>query len=1103
MRMTQNYVAYSASQQLNSQVGPNTSNVQPMSSTSSPTLRTINQQTTQYSGYSAGTVMQSHGTATQYKYENADLINSSEYGATTQTGQSTNTVNSLSTNTNYNNKSIQPPNSMGTYPSYNLSGEDTNYSKITATSNCNSQLDTNNGRNLANSQNYTQQSVGMPLSYGSSSSNLSYAQSVSMLSNNVSNQISDLYNQVSTLIKSIQTRVDPAQIPRPIYGNITEDECKIYESDKYILPPLSLYESFIQILDRGNSTCNFFRLTLNQIPSQHSILQSMRLPFSVIIQPFPHLPDFAEPIPVVNTSSNIDPVRCLRCKAYINSFTTVSSDGNQCVCNFCGHIFEIPLDYLRVLQSQFRSQVQTCSNVPQIDENYPELSYGVVDYFAPASLGVPINPDLPSYCFVIEASLLAVQYGITGTVLYCLKYLFSQLAASCPDIHISLILFSKDLMLFPLQKRNFKDFENLDEYDISSNSAKCGLFSTRMCVVTDIQEPFMPCPIQELSIPIGENIEFLSDILDRIPELIQSHSTNYSAYFSAISLASQIMAAKNTGGTIFTFCSSAPNIGIASINTKDITAGPKSPPRRTSKGLKYSCGFVSGYIVQNMQQLDNIIQYCRNNNTSVESFILSPTIYDGSKVINNILSCSTLAYIPQHTGGKIRLLSNFSAPKNYQDLYQTLYNIFMIQPIAYDCTFKLRCSRGIAISKVYAPWTAGSSTPDLSAFQIPKIDSHTSIAFILRHEESLDQIKTVYLQAACLYTCKNKKQRMLRVLTLSVPVTTSITTAFRYASVEPLINLYTRMAAHHIISKGQRDLTNTSNSVVSNLTFTSNQSPGSILKSWRQETLNSIIEMLFAYRENCANTSSSGQLILPDSLKLVLVYTSSIFKNPALMPLNTVLEYSLDEQIVGLHTLLYASVGYTSAHLYPRLYSFHHSILTGTPELQQLESLGLPYELTMSNSNSSMYLKLTRFWLNSSLPCSGERVFSDGIYILEDGVNIYIYIGSQVSSNVIREIFNVDFITKENIDTLEVPTNINESNNTTIASRLSNIIYQIRMDRSNIANHLPIKLVSSVTELNEARFKHLLIEDAIGCESSYVDFLCNVHKLVQNKLVES
>ncbi|KAH7649934.1 SEC24C-like component of COPII coatamer of ER-golgi vesicles [Cryptosporidium bovis] len=958
---------------------------------------------------------------------------------------------------------------------------------------------------------------------------------------------------VTSLTKPIQSRVDPSQIPRPVFGNITEKECNIYDSDKYTFPPNSLNEPHSMILDRGNATSKYYKLTLNQIPSQHSILQSMKLPCAAIIQPFPLLSELDKPVPIVNSSITVEPIRCVRCRAYANPFTCVSQNGDQCLCNFCGHTFDIPMDYLRLLQSQIKTQ--NYQNDDQL--NYPEIYHGVVDYYAPASLGLTAEPELPCYCFLIEISSYSYQNNIINMVIYCLKHILNQLSERSPETNVILIFYSREIILFP--------------YQYNKNSPS----QIKMSVISDIMEPFIPCPLSEICIPVSEAINYLNELLDKAPDLLKSHITPNNAYYSALSLAIQIFQLKKCTGTILTFISSIPNIGIASINNKEVTIAPKSPPRRTSKGMKQSVGFVSGYVVHNIQQLDLLIQQCKSTNVSVETFVITQINNNINDYINNnasMLPTSTLSYIPQHTGGKLRLFSDFSFEKIYNDVYKILYSIFFIHNVAYDCTFKLRCSKGIAVSKVYAPWTAGGPTPDLTAFQIPKIDSNTAIAFLLRHEENLDQKKNVYLQAACLYTCKDKRVRLLRVLTISIPVTTSITTAFRYASIEPIVNIYARMAAHHIVSKGQRiggkgngnnnnnSYSNNSNvgicgnnsgingsgvtsgsgmansiggigtsigntinnslninNLVPGLPFSSSKNSNNLLLMWKQETLNSVIDMLFSYRENCANTSSTGQLILPDSLKLTLIYISSLFKCPALMPLNTVLEFSISEQIVGLYELLHASVSYTTALLYPRLYPIHHSLISNeNNELQRLDSVGIPYQITMQfseNNNDNTLLSsnlpelpvISRFWLNSSIACSGERILSDGIYILENGREIYIYIGSQVDSNIINDLFGVDNINSDNFNKISLITESIEMDvsKMNIRSRISNIIQQIRTDRFSISTYMPVIIVSNYSQKLESKLKALLVEDPYGCEMSYVDFLCNVHKLVQSKLVDS
>merc|ERR1712232_853800 len=77
------------------------------------------------------------------------------------------------------------------------------------------------------------------------------------------------------------------------------------------------------------------------------------------------------------------------------------------------------------------------------------------------------------------------------------------------------------------------------------------------------------------------------------------------------------------------------------------------------------------------------------------------------------------------------------------------------------------------------------------------------------------------------------------------------------------------------------------------------------------------VDMLHAYRTNCASSTSSGQLILPESLKLLPLYVGSIRKMTAFRSGSDI---RMDDRVAGLFRLLGLSIAQTAPLVYPRVY---------------------------------------------------------------------------------------------------------------------------------------------------------------------------------------
>ena len=61
-----------------------------------------------------------------------------------------------------------------------------------------------------------------------------------------------------------------------------------------------------------------------------------------------------------------------------------------------------------------------------------------------------------------------------------------------------------------------------------------------------------------------------------------------------------------------------------------------------------------------------------------------------------------------------------------------------------------------------------------------------------------------------------------------------------------------------------------------------NEIPSKPLPLVREQVTNLCINALFSYRKFCATVSSSGQLILPEALKLLPLYTLGMYEFPCI-----------------------------------------------------------------------------------------------------------------------------------------------------------------------------------------------------------------------------
>ena len=136
------------------------------------------------------------------------------------------------------------------------------------------------------------------------------------------------------------SRIDPSQIPRPDAAKAAETFAT--RANIGMCPPPAT--SAFVVADEGSCSPRYMRLTLNQVVTTHEMLDQAGVPLAVVCQPLAEVPEADGPVPVVDFGES-GPVRCERCRAYINPFFEFVEGGRAFVCNLCGAKTETPRDY--------------------------------------------------------------------------------------------------------------------------------------------------------------------------------------------------------------------------------------------------------------------------------------------------------------------------------------------------------------------------------------------------------------------------------------------------------------------------------------------------------------------------------------------------------------------------------------------------------------------------------------------------------------------------------------------------------------------------------------------------------------------------------------
>ena len=144
-------------------------------------------------------------------------------------------------------------------------------------------------------------------------------------------------------------------MPRPLHPQ----EFQLYNTDCNIPAPPPADSNYV-VVDRGHCNPRFVRTTVNVMPINTDVLDKAQIPLAAVITPLAAVGDGEEGVRAVDFG-NAGPLRCSRCKAYINPYCRFIDNGSKfevrcvcvcvCVCVFWGGCFCCCCCCLRVTRS--------------------------------------------------------------------------------------------------------------------------------------------------------------------------------------------------------------------------------------------------------------------------------------------------------------------------------------------------------------------------------------------------------------------------------------------------------------------------------------------------------------------------------------------------------------------------------------------------------------------------------------------------------------------------------------------------------------------------------------------------------------------------------
>jgi len=768
-------------------------------------------------------------------------------------------------------------------------------------------------------------------------------------------------------------RIDPSQIPRPDAARRTEAWPTRANTGQCPPPSTSAYV----VDDDGNCSPRFMRLTLNQVINTGELLASSGLPFAIVAQPLAEIPSCDGPVPVVDFG-DLGPVRCERCRAYVNPFFSFSEAGRTYTCNLCTQVNPTPGDYYCEIDHDGNRRDQN---------ERPELCRGACDFVAPAEYQAR-PPRPPPIVLLLETSYSAVAGGIVHAITAALAAILPMLP---PYTELAIVTFD----------------EGVHFYSMGSDGA------LRQMSVPDNTEVCLPLPPSQLLMSLGEALDHVDQMLKALPELVaQSHKAD-TALGSALQACALLL--EGTGGRLLFFQHVLPVLGPMKLQQRDDVRLYGTDKERL-------------LFAPQDATWDALGKKLASCHVSVSSFHFT------SQAFIDVASSATLA---KQTGGQVYLYQN-CVPEQ-RDVWALKLEVELGRNLRRDFGFegvmRVRCSKGLCVDE----YLMGCAQAGEHEVDVPGIDADHAFAVTLKHDDKLEDGALAYAQCALLYTTASG-QRRVRVLTLGFQTTSAMASLYRYADLDALLNVILRQS----------------------ITLSSKQNMHQV----RESVVNATVKILYTYRKMCASASTAaGQLILPESLKLLPLYALSLTKSGVLRAGTDV---RADERSALMAMAIRMPIVCSVAFIYPRLFAMHML----DDAVGMLEADGTPN-------------------LPTTTPLALEKLESDGFFLMDDATTLYVWVGRGVPAELLEQLLQVGTLDGYDCSRLRMHSLQNEA-----SIRANRLINAVRSQRVSLFQSL--RVITAKDPL-EGRFHSMLTEDRAQTAMSYVEFLCHVHRQIQQR----
>ncbi|MEN2497661.1 MAG: Protein transport protein Sec24C, variant 2 [Marteilia pararefringens] len=540
------------------------------------------------------------------------------------------------------------------------------------------------------------------------------------------------------------------------------DGPKIHVSGKGLYSaPYSFEQS--KCIDQGLSIPKIAATSFLSWHNSYQIMNS-KLPMILNLNPFPVLTEEESPLPAIDRRKGLSPIRCGRCRAYINSRCRMDVASSSFICPLCNESTIIPPNFV----NQIDAQGALGHNI--------ETSNGTYDLHVDGNFLEPSgNKYQPVFVFLIEISKLLIASGTFCNIFDSIIDFIINHSNLTDSIDIPFMIAS-----YSEKNVNFVGYDRTRQknyiYTIIGNQEAMEMNIDNLL-------------LRRNTFPAEKITSILEEIKSKFCSMV--HGTNNmigGQFHRALNIITTLLNCNERNSRVSIFQNSPLVSSQSKLNGMlNVAKIPDAASKfgfnetTTKNAVQGALKSLNVHSLINSNPYDDLIRKCKDKQKAIIDLYM---ITDPKE-----MNCEKAEKLCYETSGSIHILFDL------QDFSIITDRLIKSKTTVFSVNFVVRTSLNTKIGDIYGPFVQNTG----QAYQLNGLMSNQSFCIEMKPESNSfpTHQKSVIIQPAILYT-DMLGRRLSRIINLELPIVSSFSDLFIGANPDVFNAYFLKKVTHKL-----------------------------------------------------------------------------------------------------------------------------------------------------------------------------------------------------------------------------------------------------------------------------------------------------------------